>query len=311
MLGDDVSTGHGGRGRPRGRRRERDRTAHRADLHGPRADAVPEPGGRSEHRLARDARRSPGTRLRPGPLLDEGDALAPFREPAMRQAPPPSRPRGSRRRRCPRLESSASSAAHASARGAAPRIACPRSAGALARHRRRLAPSRHACYDRGAGSGGRHVMTERKPPDRNWKTSVEEQIQDAQREGGSTASRARAGPSPASRRRTTRCGGSRSSSSARSSRCCPRPSRFAPDRPHAGRGLDPSREDHVVERVAAINAEIARANRTAAAGPPTTLSPLDRGILEDRAVARRPAAGPPGPRADPERRRPLTWLTTS
>lgn len=34
-------------------------------------------------------------------------------------------------------------------------------------------------------------------------------------------------------------------------------------------------EPLVVERIKTINAEIARANRTAAAGPPTTLSPLD------------------------------------
>ena len=34
-------------------------------------------------------------------------------------------------------------------------------------------------------------------------------------------------------------------------------------------------EAHVRERVGAINAEIARANRTTATGPPTTLAPLD------------------------------------
>ena len=35
----------------------------------------------------------------------------------------------------------------------------------------------------GGGRSDHPVMTERKPPERNWKSWVEEQIQDAQREG--------------------------------------------------------------------------------------------------------------------------------
>lgn len=52
---------------------------------------------------------------------------------------------------------------------------------------------------------------------------------------------------------------------------------------------------------AAINAEIARANRTTAAGPPTTLSPLDTDtVLEEWRRRRRelpPAPHAPAPHA--------------
>jgi hypothetical protein len=55
-------------------------------------------------------------------------------------------------------------------------------------------------------------------------------------------------------------------------------------------------ETRVVDRVAAINAEIARANRTTAAGPPTTLSPLETDtVLEEWRRRRRehtPASHP-------------------
>jgi hypothetical protein len=53
-------------------------------------------------------------------------------------------------------------------------------------------------------------------------------------------------------------------------------------------------EADVVDRVAAINAEIARANRTTAAGPPTTLSPLDtETVLEEWRRRRQPSANAP------------------
>ena len=51
-------------------------------------------------------------------------------------------------------------------------------------------------------------------------------------------------------------------------------------------------EAHVVDRVAAINSEIARANRTTAVGPPTTLSPLDTDTVLDE-WRRRRAPSPP------------------
>jgi hypothetical protein len=51
-------------------------------------------------------------------------------------------------------------------------------------------------------------------------------------------------------------------------------------------------ETHVVDRVAAINAEIARANRTTAAGPPTTLSPLDADTVLEQWRRRRRATSP-------------------
>ena len=66
-------------------------------------------------------------------------------------------------------------------------------------------------------------------------------------------------------------------------------------------------EAHVVDRLAAINAEIARANRTTAAGPPTTLSPLDTDtVLEEWRRRRREHA----PRI-PSQGETLTWPTTS
>ena len=53
-------------------------------------------------------------------------------------------------------------------------------------------------------------------------------------------------------------------------------------------------EAHVIDRVAAINAAIARANRTTAAGPPTTLSPLDPDtVLEQWRRRRRATSSQP------------------
>ena len=61
-------------------------------------------------------------------------------------------------------------------------------------------------------------------------------------------------------------------------------------------------EAHVVDRVAAINAEIARANRTTAAGPPTTLSPLDTDtVLEQWRRRRGPSPNAPAHRAKEKR----------
>ena len=61
-------------------------------------------------------------------------------------------------------------------------------------------------------------------------------------------------------------------------------------------------EAQVVERVAAINAEIARANRTTAAGPPTTLSPLDTNtVLEEWRRRRAPSPHAPARHAKEKR----------
>ena len=51
-------------------------------------------------------------------------------------------------------------------------------------------------------------------------------------------------------------------------------------------------EAHVRERVRAINAEIARANRTTATGPPTTLAPLDIEDILAEWRRRRPSRTP-------------------
>jgi Domain of unknown function (DUF1992) len=146
-------------------------------------------------------------------------------------------------------------------------------------------------------------MTERKPPDRNWKSWVEEQIQDAQREGEFDCLEGKGRPIPGIEQPYDPLWWVKKLIEREKLSVLPLALEV---RAKTDRMLDGvwglSREAHVAERVAAINAEIARANRTTAAGPPTTLSPLDPGaVLEEWRRRRRapPAADPPGPRDGP------------
>src|SRR5262245_50976988 len=119
-------------------------------------------------------------------------------------------------------------------------------------------------------------MTERKPPGKSWESWIEEQIRQARAEGAFDDLEGKGKP------------------------ILGLDAPYDPDwwvkkliereklsvlppalevRARVDRALDQlwrlRREEEVRERVAAINAEIARANRTAAEGPPTSLSPLD------------------------------------
>ena len=131
-------------------------------------------------------------------------------------------------------------------------------------------------------------MTERKPPDRSWASWVEEQIQDAQRDGEFDRLEGQGRPIPGIEQPYDPLWWVKKLLEREKLSVLPPALEV---RAKTDRTLDEVwtllREAHVVERVAAINAEIARANRTTAAGPPTTLSPLDPGAVLDEWRRRR------------------------
>jgi len=146
-------------------------------------------------------------------------------------------------------------------------------------------------------------MSERKPPERSWKSWVEDQIQDAQREGEFDRLEGKGRPIPGIEQPYDPLWWVKKLIEREKLSVLPPALEV---RARTDRMLEGvwalSREAHVAERVAAINAEIARANRTSAAGPPTTLSPLDPGavLAEWRRRRERPAADPAGPRNEPK-----------
>jgi len=141
-------------------------------------------------------------------------------------------------------------------------------------------------------------MTERKPPDRSWASWVEEQIQDAQRDGEFDRLEGKGRPIPGIEQPYDPLWWVKKLLEREKLSVLPPALEV---RAKTDRMLEEVwtllREAHVVERVAAINAEIARANRTTAAGPPTTLSPLDpRAVLEEwRRRHRESPSRAPGP----------------
>ena len=142
-------------------------------------------------------------------------------------------------------------------------------------------------------------MTERKPPDRSWQSWIEEQIQDAQRAGEFDQLEGKGRPIPGIGEPYDPLWWVKKLLEREKLSVLP-PAlevRAKADRMLEGVWALPS-EAQVIERVAAINAEIARANRTTAAGPPTTLSPLDTSTVLERmappsgTTARTPAPAP-------------------
>ncbi len=142
-------------------------------------------------------------------------------------------------------------------------------------------------------------MTELKPPHKSWKTWVEEQIQRAQQEGEFDRLEGKGKPIPGIEAPYDPLWWIKRLLEREKLSVLPLALeiRATVDRVIEGLWLLDSERD-VRERVAAINAEIARANRTTAQGPPTTLSPLD----VDEVLARwREQARAPGSR-DPRRK---------
>jgi len=119
-------------------------------------------------------------------------------------------------------------------------------------------------------------MTERKPPEKTWKTWVEEQIQDAQREGGFDRLEGHGKPIPGIEAPYDPLWWVKKLIEREKLSVLPLALEVRARVDHMLERVWPlASEAAVRDRVAAINAEIARANRTTASGPPTTLSPLD------------------------------------
>jgi hypothetical protein len=119
-------------------------------------------------------------------------------------------------------------------------------------------------------------MTEQKPPWKPWKSWVEEQIQDAQRGGEFDRLEGVGRPIPGIEAPYDPLWWVKKLLEREKISMLPQALEV---RAKVDKMLDAvwavRTEAHVRERVGAINAEIARANRTTAAGPPTTLAPLD------------------------------------
>lgn len=145
-------------------------------------------------------------------------------------------------------------------------------------------------------------MTERKPPERSWESWVEEQIQNAQRDGEFDRLEGKGRPIPGIEEPYDPLWWVKKLLEREKLSVLPLALEV---RAKADHMLDEvwtlPTEARVVDRVAAINAEIARANRTTAAGPPTTLSPLDPDtVLEEWRHRRQeppPAPHAPAPQA--------------
>src|SRR5262245_53703041 len=119
-------------------------------------------------------------------------------------------------------------------------------------------------------------MTERKPPDKSWKTWVEEQIQHAQQEGHFDRLEGKGKPIPGIDAPYDPLWWVKKLLEREKLSVLPAALEIRVKVDRAVEGLwAVATEQELIERVAAINVEIARANRTTAQGPPTTLSPLD------------------------------------
>jgi len=136
-------------------------------------------------------------------------------------------------------------------------------------------------------------MTEQKPPGKSWKSWIEEQIQDAQRGGEFDRLEGKGRPIPGIEAPYDPLWWVKKLLEREKISMLPLALEV---RAKVDKGLDAvwalATEAHVRERVGAINAEIARANRTTAAGPPTTLAPLDVDDILAEWRRRRPARSP-------------------
>lgn len=119
-------------------------------------------------------------------------------------------------------------------------------------------------------------MTERKPPDKSWDSWVEELIQQARADGAFEDLENKGKPIPGLDAPYDPDWWAKKLLEREKVSVLPLALEI---RAKVERALDEiwplRREDEVRRRVTAINAEIARANRTAAEGPPTSLASLD------------------------------------
>jgi hypothetical protein len=119
-------------------------------------------------------------------------------------------------------------------------------------------------------------MTDRKPPDKSWKSWVEEQIQQAQREGEFDRLEGKGKPIPGIEAPYDPLWWVKKLLEREKISVLPAALEI---RAKVDRAIEAlwalESEAAIREQVRAINADIARANRTTAEGPPTTLSPLD------------------------------------
>jgi len=119
-------------------------------------------------------------------------------------------------------------------------------------------------------------MTERKPPNKKWESWIEEQIQEAQSEGEFDRLEGKGKPIPSLHTPYDPLWWVKNLLEREKLSVLPAALEI---RAKVDRALEDiwrlSGEAEVRARVTALNAEIARANRTTAEGPPTTLSPLD------------------------------------
>jgi hypothetical protein len=136
-------------------------------------------------------------------------------------------------------------------------------------------------------------MTDQKPPGKSWKSWVEEQIQDAQRGGEFDRLEGKGRPIPGIEAPYDPLWWVKKLLEREKISMLPLALEV---RAKADKMLDTvwglPTEAHVRERVGAINAEIARANRTTATGPPTTLAPLEIDDILAEWRRRRPARSP-------------------
>ena len=119
-------------------------------------------------------------------------------------------------------------------------------------------------------------MSERKPPGKRWETWVEEKIRESQVEGGFERLEGQGKPIPGLDAPYDPLWWVKKLLEREKLSVLPLALevRANVDRAMAAMWSLPS-EAHVCTRVTAINAEIGRANRSTAEGPPTTLAPLD------------------------------------
>jgi hypothetical protein len=119
-------------------------------------------------------------------------------------------------------------------------------------------------------------MTERKPPEKNWQSWVEEQIQQAQADGRFEELEGKGKPIPGIEAPYDPLWWVKRLLEREKLSVLPPALELRATVDRALQAMwqltDP---EQVRDRVVAINDQIARANRTTAAGPPTSLSPLD------------------------------------
>jgi DnaJ-like protein len=119
-------------------------------------------------------------------------------------------------------------------------------------------------------------MTERKPPEKSWRSWVEEQIQQAQADGSFEGLEGQGKPIPGIEAPYDPLWWVKKLLEREKLSVLPPALELRASVDRALQAMWPLTDPHQVrDRVIAINEQIARANRTTAAGPPTSLSLLD------------------------------------